>query len=590
MAPRKLSADGILGDGETSGNTSQSPAPLRRASSTASRIVPSLATSPTPVVVPTPDSYYQHDTTSTTTITQGTKNGASTTTTDSTTTSSSVQTELRLFLELAIPTILFGASFVISPFLTASIVGRKFGATHLSAFTLANLTGNLCTFSFVAGLYSASDTLSPQAFGIQNYKEVGLIAIRGMLASTAVLIPVNIPLVLWLKDILIALGQDEEASDLAQQWYRIFVLALPFCIVFYTGEKFLSAQHNMKPLIFVVLIASGIILPISLHVFTELFGFLGSAMAYVFYQASSAVLLLMYLKWLQPHVPETWPGLGAWREALERDKMMEYLYLGAGGILVQSEWVYWEALSLIVGRLGVVPLTAHAIPNNLIMAMCQIPFAAGTALAIRMGTTISESVTRAKAIALVTLLVTTVLFGLVSIVLYVKADALIRIFTYDEEVIALSKTVWWKVCTYNLNVTVFAILSGVSTGLGRQWTFGAANFFFLWVVGIPVTIYHALILGGGLDAAWTWVNAPYVGINVTLLVIFFGGTDWNAVKDKINNYSNDEINDDDEASRMELEGIHKKLLSGTKGTHEERKGLLHGGDFDKTEYGGANGV
>jgi Na+-driven multidrug efflux pump len=102
-------------------------------------------------------------------------------------------TEVRLFLELAIPAILFGAGFVISPFLTASIVGRKFGATYLSAFTLANLTGNLCTFSFVTGLYSASDTLIPQAFGVGNYKEVGLIAMRGVMAtSTVILVPLNI--------------------------------------------------------------------------------------------------------------------------------------------------------------------------------------------------------------------------------------------------------------------------------------------------------------------------------------------------------------------------------------------------------------
>jgi MATE family multidrug resistance protein len=379
---------------------------------------------------------------------------------------------------------------------------------------------------------------------------------------------------MFLKDILVALGQDEEASELAQQWYRIFVLALPFCIAYYACEKFLSAQHTMQPLIVVALVSCGIILPVALEGFTEVFGFLGSAVAYVFYQASSAVLLLLYLKWKQPHMAEPWPGLGAWREALHRENMMEYLYLGAGGILGQSEWIFWEALGLIVGRLGVVPLTAHDIPNNIIMAIFQIPYALGIALTIRIGTTISESVTRAKKIALATLIATTALFGLVSIILYVKAESVIRIFTFDEDVIELSKSVWWKVCTYNLNVAVFGVLSGISTGLGYQWTFGAVNFFFLWVVGIPVTMHHAVILGGGLDAAWTWINAPYLGINLCLLIIF-ARTDWNAVRDK--------IQDQNEPSpSLELEEVQKASR-----TNDEQQTLLD--EKKQAEYG-SNGV
>jgi hypothetical protein len=44
----------------------------------------------------------------------------------------------------------------------------------------------------------------------------------------------------------------------------------------------------------------------------------------------------------------------------------------AGGVLAQSEWVFWEALGLIVGKLGVVALSTHTIPSQVIMFLCMV--------------------------------------------------------------------------------------------------------------------------------------------------------------------------------------------------------------------------
>jgi Na+-driven multidrug efflux pump len=100
----------------------------------------------------------------------------------------------------------------ISPLLTAFVVGRKFGQTYLSAFTLANLTSNLCTFSLLWGLFSAADTLSPQAFGRGDLKEVGYQAMRGFVIVISIAVPSNILLFIFLENILIAWGQDPEAA------------------------------------------------------------------------------------------------------------------------------------------------------------------------------------------------------------------------------------------------------------------------------------------------------------------------------------------------------------------------------------------
>jgi MATE family multidrug resistance protein len=485
-------------------------------------------------------------------------------------TSNSARSEIRLFLELALPTTLLNLSFAISPLLTASYVGRKFGSAFLSGFTLANLTGNLCTFSLLAGLFSASDTLSPQAFGAGDYKEVGLIAMRGVFSSMVLLIPINIFLVCYLESTLIAVGEDPEAASHASQWYRIFALALPFSVVYNAVWKFLSAQHVLRPLMIVSLISCGIILPVALEFFTDKFGFIGSAFAYVCFQASQTVLLILYLWWKRPYVASTWPGLRCWRDALKYEPMMEYLYLGGGGMFAQSEWIYWEALGLIIGRLGLLPLSVHTIPNQVIMTMCMAPFAVGITVAIRMGVTITRSVRHAKKIVTVALLLSILVFGVASVILYVESEWVFAIFTTEEEIIAQAQSIWLKVCIYNFNIAVFGVNCGIATGLGMQWTLGAINFLFLWGFGLPVTYYFALTRGGGLDAAWTWINVPYTCMNASLLAVFVS-TDWHAVRDNIQKRET-------KNPSMELES--QQLTHGTLG---EQKGLLN--DAFKSDYG-----
>ncbi|KAL3907674.1 MAG: hypothetical protein SGILL_008776 [Bacillariaceae sp.] len=446
--------------------------------------------------------------------------------------STSAWTEAKLFTELASVTSLLNLGFILSPLLTASYIGRRFGPVFLSGFTLANLTGNLCTFSLMSGLFGASDTLSPQAFGVGNYPEVGYIAMRGVLAAVTMLLPINIVLVLFLEPIMEMFGQDPEASMHAQSWYRIFVFSIPFSILYNAIWKFLSAQHVVKPLLIVSITCTFVILPVALELCIESMGFLGSAVAYVIFQGSQAVLLLLYLLLKHPHHNGTWPGLGNWRQALKMKPMMDFLHLGAGGILSQSEWVFWEGLGLIVGQLGVVPLSVHTIPNQTIMAFCMVPFSFGVALAIRMGVSLPISVRRTKWIVLAATTGSIVLFGIVTIIVYTCRDLIIAIFTTDHEVIELAHEVWLNVTLFNFNVAIFGVLAGIATGLGKQMTLGYINLLWLWAFGIPVIYYRSIILEFGLPSVWFWINVPYAGMNVCLVVLFMT-TDWYKVQEKI---------------------------------------------------------
>jgi hypothetical protein len=278
--------------------------------------------------------------------------------------------EIRLLLALAGPTIAIQLGVYLPNFLVASQVGRLYGSVYLGGFTLANMMGNLCNLSLLQGLFSAADTLGPQAYCAKNYNQLGLLAIRGVLASIIVLTPINIPLLTSFDSIMVFVGENPDAASHAQDYYRIFVYALPWYSIYNVTWKFLSAQEIMTPLVIVCLVCCIFVLPIGVFGFLQesWLGFLGSAWTIVMFQASQAILLLCYLIRWHPHTQGTWPGL-SWttiQQAFREPKgaFGTYFCLGLGGMLATSEWIYWESLTLLIGTMGVVPLSVHTIPTQ----------------------------------------------------------------------------------------------------------------------------------------------------------------------------------------------------------------------------------
>jgi Na+-driven multidrug efflux pump len=258
---------------------------------------------------------------------------------------------------------------------------------------------------------------------------------------------------MWLKPLLVWVGEDEEASQHAADWYRIYILYIPFYALYCITWKFLSAQNIMKPLVVVCIISTCVILPLSLEYLTSWFGFLGSAMAVATFQAAQAVLLLCYVCAFRPHAPTTWPVgmIGHWREALDWGALQNFIYLGLGGILMSSEWLYWEFLSLMIGTLGVVPLSVHTVPTQFITVSLMVPMGCGTALAIRLGNTLPSyhgGVRHSKALVGSCFVISLAVFGTAAIAIYYWRHFIFGMFIKEElepRVWEGCNEIWWMV-------------------------------------------------------------------------------------------------------------------------------------------------
>ena len=438
-----------------------------------------------------------------------------------------------LLWDLALPTFVVQIGSVLPNCLCASYVGRAFGPVYLSGFTLAVLLGNLFQLSLLQGFYTASDTLSPQAYAAGNHVQVGYIAIRGFLASIfLVILPLNTILLFQFTSWMEWVGEDPQVSQVAYQWYSIYVLALPFYALYNVTWKFLSAQAILRPLLYVCAITCLVVLPLSIEVLTRTAGYLGSALAIVIFQCSQALLLILYLYRYRPYTPGTWPIHWSWQAILQWDSCKHYLVLGVGGMLATSEWVYWELLSLMIGTLGVVPLSVHTIPTQVLMVAFMAPLSIGIALSVRLGATLPYSVERAQQLTIYTLGGSIAVFGAVAIGLYYAESWIVQLFSNDPNIRQGAHAIWWKVSVYYFNLSVYGINMGIATGLGHQWRFGIVTILCLWGFSLPGMYWYAIRGGGGLDLAWTFIYYPYIAMNL-YFAWDFATTDWHAIRKSI---------------------------------------------------------
>ena len=218
--------------------------------------------------------------------------------------------EMISLFQLAIPTFIIQLGSIVPGFTVASYIGQHYSTdiVYLDGYTLASLTANLFTLSLLQGLYTASDTLSPQAYGAGNMKEVGYLAVRGFLASMMVVLPITILLVIYMKSMLLWIGEDHESVTHACTWFNIYALAIPFYALYQVTTKFLSAQNQMQPLVICSLLSTCIVLPVSLYTLGTSYGYVGTAMAIVIYQVFQSLSLIAYIYIMQPHDPSTWSG------------------------------------------------------------------------------------------------------------------------------------------------------------------------------------------------------------------------------------------------------------------------------------------
>jgi Na+-driven multidrug efflux pump len=230
-----------------------------------------------------------------------------------------------------------------------------------------------------------------------------------------------------------------------------------------------------------------------------------------------------------------------------------------------------------VGVLGVLSLSIHAVPTQVIMMSFMLPLSAAIALSVRLGVLLPQNVARSKKVVVVTYIVCTIVFALHAYALYAFRMPIIRIFAHETNVIDGCERIWWKVCTHFFLLSLFGVNAGIATGLGMQWTLGCVTFCFLWFVALPGAWYYGIHVHASIDVVWTWLILPYVFMNLVLWIAFVR-QDWYRISNDIK--AREGMGDDEcemeppPAAAAATRAISRSLLYGS---NSERASLMTNG-------------
>jgi MATE family multidrug resistance protein len=221
--------------------------------------------------------------------------------------------------------------------------------------------------------------------------------------------------------------------------------------------------------------------------------------------------------------------------------------------------------------LGVIPLSVHTVPTQVITVLFMIPLGLGIALAVRLGVALPRSPAFARRLVGWTLAAGSALFGIVSVIIYRYRHPIFRFFVDDPLVIRGCDRIWWKVCLYYWQLALYALNMGVSIGLGMQWTLGVVTLITLWGFGLPSAWYFGVVVAKSLDVTWHFIYPPYLIMNVTLWWVFYC-KDWEQVAKGIR------AREGIEAAEISLssELIRSPRRSSIYGSIEERLALVEG--------------
>jgi multidrug resistance protein, MATE family len=440
------------------------------------------------------------------------------------------QKELRLVARYSGPLAITYALQYSYSFVTVFVAGRL-GVVPLGAASLANLMVNVTGLCIYEGLATTLDTLASQAFGAGRKDLVGLHVQRMVLLVCVVTIPIG---ALWLASpwILPPLIPEKAEAELACTYIRIYLLGAPGYAIFEAGKRFCQAQGDFTGSLFVVLICA----PLNifwnwLFVFHLGLGFSGAGLALVVSNNLQPLVLLFYVRFVNPSTLQCWPGL-QWRRAFENWGPMIRLSI-PGVLMTFSEWFAFDIMTIAAGYISSSALAAQSVCMTIAVVMFHIPFPFSIAASTRFGNLIGYGALDAARTAWRTYYCMFVCIGAFDVILLTSCRKILAaFFTSDERVQAIITAVMPVVAATQFFDAFVALANGLLRGMGRQKIGGYINLGVYYLFALPVAFF--LSFGPAkLGLTGMWVG-PGMGLAAAAIMmsIYMWTTDWSkAVED-----------------------------------------------------------
>ena len=394
------------------------------------------------------------------------------------------------------------------------------GKIELGAVSLAGMTANITGYAVYQGLATALDTLCAQAYGSGHKTLVGVHMQRMVCLLWVVTIPVGL---IWFSSpwILSMIVPEKETARMAGLYLRILLLGAPGWSAFEVGKRFVQAQGIFTAHLCILLVLA----PLNgflhwLFVWHFKWGFVGAPIAVVVTNTLLPLSLIAYVRFVD--------GIQCWGGFAEKpfENWGPMISLALPGLLmVESEWLAFEILTLSSSFLGPDVLAAQSIVMTLATLASQVPIPLSIAASTRVANLIGAELASQARLAAKVALVGGVCVGAFNTTVFASLrNCIPRLFTNDEDVARLVATLLPLCAMFQMLDALATVCNALLRGIGRQEVGGyvALGCFYivcLWCtpakfcnvkadkgtkVGLPIS--YALAFGAHWDLFGLWAG------------------------------------------------------------------------------------
>jgi MATE family, multidrug efflux pump len=433
--------------------------------------------------------------------------------------------ELRALTRLASPIAAAHIGFILLGIVDTAVVGRL-GETPLGAIGIANSL----FYAFVmfgGGLVMGTEPLIAQALGADE----GSLAERGLWQGIWLAILIALPLSMLAAAstaILVPIGVEAEAARQASHYLLARLLALPVLLVFTAARTFLQAKGITRPMIVGVAIANLLNVPLNVLL---VFGdealiklgvaplgvpALGIVGAGITSSAVTIVQLLVVLLALRGV-----GGASRWRRP-ERPLLAKSARLGLPiGLQRLAEMGIFSITGLLMARLGTRAVASHHVVMTLVTATFMVPLGISAAASIRVGRAIGAGDQAwARRSGFVALVMGFGFMSLCAITLLLFPRPLLGLMTDRAPVLDAAETLLVIAALFQVSDGIQVVANGALRGLGDTRIVLYANLAGHYVLGVPLGVVLAFVVGWGATGLWWGLFAGLMAVALALVVRF----------------------------------------------------------------------
>lgn len=436
-------------------------------------------------------------------------------------------TEFRSLFRNSFPLII---TFILEHFFSvvSLVVVGKLGTNELAAVSLGTMT-SIITFAIFEGTATALDTLCPQAYGAGNFELMSIFVQRCILFSWTLYIPLGF--CWWFSDKAFAYIIDNPiVVELTNKYLRVLILGAPAYIFFENSKRFLQAQGIFEAGTGVLFIAAPINIGLSWFLVwnkTYGVGFVGAPIAAVFNFWLMSLLMIGYVRFIDGY--KCWFGLGGFRELISNWGQIYRLAI-PGIIMIESEYLAYEIMTLFASYFGTVQLAAQSAVSSIASLAYMIPFAVSIAGLTRIANFIGGQNKLGAVLATRVAMVSSVIVASCNCAcLFTFRRQIAQIFTSDPEVIDLIDGLFHPlVALIQILDGIACINSGILRGQGRQKIGGLINFIAYYALALPMALVLSKIVGLQLYGLWIGIGCGMFVIGSVESVIILW-SDWDDI-------------------------------------------------------------